>query len=94
MELGLELGIGGFNLAVATVELTSCGVEPFLPVRLTFLGVRKMRGTARRIRDACLEEHRLERSQHLSDSWWILGDKLVNRTYCGWDDLWDEPADP
>ena len=43
MELGLDLGLGGFNLAFASAELTSCGVEPSLPVRLTFLGVRKMR---------------------------------------------------
>ena len=42
MELGLELGLDGFNLAVATADLTSCGVNPSLPVQLTFPGVQKM----------------------------------------------------
>ena len=42
MELGLELGLVVFNMVVDTAELASCGVEPSLPVRLTFLGVRKM----------------------------------------------------
>ena len=41
MELGLELGIGVFKLAVTTSKLTSRGIEPSLPVSLTFLGVRK-----------------------------------------------------
>ena len=43
MEVLLELGLGGFNLAVATEDLTSHGVDPSLPVRLTFLGVQKTR---------------------------------------------------
>ena len=33
MELGLELGLGRFNLTVATAVLTSCGVEPYLRSR-------------------------------------------------------------
>ena len=37
-ELGLELGLGGFNLAVTSAKLTSPDVDPSLPVRLTFLG--------------------------------------------------------
>ena len=41
-EVLLELGLGGFNLVVATVELTSHVMEPSLPVRLSFLGVQKM----------------------------------------------------
>ena len=36
MEVLLELGIGGFNLAVDTAELTTHGVEPSLTVRITF----------------------------------------------------------
>ena len=47
MELGLELGFGGFNPMFSTAELTSRGVEPFLPLRLTFLVVRKMRAPLR-----------------------------------------------
>ena len=43
MKLGLELGLGVFNLTFASVELTSGGVETSLPVRLTFLGFRKTR---------------------------------------------------
>ena len=39
----LKIGHGGVNLAVTTSALTSFGVEPSLPVRLTLTGVRKMR---------------------------------------------------
>ena len=49
MELGLELGIGGSKLAFALAELTSHGVEPSLPVRLTFLRVRKMHAQLRAV---------------------------------------------
>ena len=42
MELGLELGIGGFIMMVATTVLTSHFVELYLYVRLAFLGVWKM----------------------------------------------------
>ena len=41
MELGLKLGLGGFNLSDATAVLESFGMEISLPVRLTFPGVRK-----------------------------------------------------
>ena len=43
LEVLLKFLIRGVNLAVATAVLTSHGVEPSLPVRLTYLGVRKMR---------------------------------------------------
>ena len=42
MEVLLEIGLGGFNIAVATAELTSRGVDPSLPMRLTFLGSQKI----------------------------------------------------
>ena len=42
MEVLLEIGLGGFNLTVATTELMSRGVEPSLPVRLTVPGVWKI----------------------------------------------------
>ena len=41
MDLGLELGLVGFNLAEALAELMSYGVEPSLFVCLTFLRVQK-----------------------------------------------------
>ena len=42
-EVLLKILIGGVNLAVATAVLTSRGMETSLPVRITSLGVRKMR---------------------------------------------------
>ena len=42
LEVLLNLGLGGINLAVAMAVLTSCGMEMSLPVHLTSLGVRKM----------------------------------------------------
>ena len=50
-----------------------------------------MRATARRVCDACLWEHRLERAQNLLNYRHILGDELVNRTYGSLEDIWDEP---
>ena len=41
LEVLLKIWIGEFNLAVATVVLTSHGVEPYLPVRLTPSDSRK-----------------------------------------------------
>ena len=41
LEVLLKIGLGGVNLAVATAVLTSRGMEPSLPVRLTSLRVRK-----------------------------------------------------
>ena len=35
LEVLLKIGIGRFNLTVAMAVLTSCGVDPSLPVRLT-----------------------------------------------------------
>ena len=43
MVVLLNLGLGGFNLVVATAELKSCGMDPSLPVQLTLPGVWKMR---------------------------------------------------
>ena len=42
MEVMSELGIGVFNLTVTTTVLMSRDVESSLPVRLIFLGFRKM----------------------------------------------------
>ena len=42
MEVLLEIGLGGFNIAVATSELTSRGVDLSLPMWLTFLGAQKI----------------------------------------------------
>ena len=89
LELLLKIGLGGFNLAVATAVLTSCDVEPSLPVQNTSL---RMCATARPVCDNLLRDHRLERIQSLSDSRHILRDKLVNRTDFALDDIWDKPA--
>ena len=43
LEVPLKLGLWRVNLEVATTVLVSCGVEPSLPMQLTFLGVWKMR---------------------------------------------------
>ena len=45
-ELGLETGLWEINLEFS-LELTSRGVESYLPVRLTFPGVEKMRAQLR-----------------------------------------------
>ena len=47
LEVLLKLGLGGFNLSVATVVLTSHGMEFSLPLRITSLGVQKMRAPLR-----------------------------------------------
>ena len=41
LEVLLKHVIGGVNLEIATVVLTSRGMEPSLPVRITSLGVHK-----------------------------------------------------
>ena len=47
IELGLEPRLGGFNLDFVSADLMSRGVDPSLPLRHTFLGVRKMRAQLR-----------------------------------------------
>ena len=46
-EVLMQFGLWRVNLAVATEVLTSCSMDPPLPVRLTYLGVRKMRAPLR-----------------------------------------------
>ena len=61
-------------------------------VRLTYLGVRKMcaslRAASVKISFGCT----IWRPPKVSDSRQILQDQLVNRTDCGWDNIWDELA--
>ena len=92
MELSLELGLRGFNLEVATLELRSCGLKPSLPMQFTVLVVWKMCAPLRRVRDARLWEHRLVRAQNILNSCHILVDELVNQTDGALEDLWGKPA--
>ena len=63
------------------------------PYYLTGIPPENVRTTARRVRDALLQEHLLPRSQNFLSVHHIGGDERVNRSDDNWDNLWDEPVD-
>ena len=77
---------------VTPAVMTYCGVETSLFVRLTSLGVHKIRATARRVSDAHLWEHCLASAKNILNYCHFLGDKLVHWTSGALDDIGDEPV--
>ena len=49
--------------------------------------------TARRICDDLIQDNRTLCMKSISTSRSIICNRLVNRGYCDWDDLWDDPVD-
>ena len=81
----MKFGLWRINLAVAKAVLTSRGVEPYLPVRLTSLGVRKMCAPLRAASVAISFGSTIWQAPKVS---WIPGTSSVTSWSIGWIAPW------